>query len=127
MIVLTKHQVLLLHDQALQRYGGTPGVRDDGLLDSEINAPFQTFAGEDLYPTIMEKAVHLGYGLTKNHPFYDGNKRIGALAMLTTLNLNGVHCNATNKEVSDIFFRVADGTVDSNGLLSWVIQHIIAV
>ena len=79
---LTKRQVLLLHEQLLQEFGGTPGVRDEGLLDSALAAPFQTFDGQSLYPSVQAKAAQLGFGLVCNHPFVDGNKRIGAHVML---------------------------------------------
>lgn len=88
MIVLSKEQIFLLHKSLIEIYGGTPGVRDEGLLDSALNAPFQSFGGADFFPSIVEKAARLGYGLVKNHPFHDGNKRIGALVMLTMLDLN---------------------------------------
>ena len=70
-----------MHDQLIERYGGTHGVRDEGLLDSAMSAPFQSFSGIDLYPPIIDKASRLCFGLVMNHPFYDGNKRIGALAL----------------------------------------------
>ena len=87
---LSKEQVLLLHTQLIEEFGGTDGVRDYNLLDSALETPFQSFAGEELYPTIQAKAARLGYGLIKNHTMLDGNKRIGAHAMLVFLALNGI-------------------------------------
>jgi len=87
---LSKEQVLLLHSQLIESFGGSSGVRDDNLLDSALETPFQTFDGEELYPTLQAKAARLGYGLIKNHCMIDGNKRIGAHAMLVFLELNGV-------------------------------------
>ena len=75
---LSKEQILLLHTQLIEEFGGTDGVRDYNLLDSALETPFQSFAGEELYPTIQAKAARLGYGLIKNHTMLDGNKRIGA-------------------------------------------------
>jgi death-on-curing protein len=123
MITLTKEQVLLLHKYIYDCYGGSYGVRDEGLLDSAIEAPFQTFAGQDLYPLEMDKIVRLGYGLISNHPFHDGNKRIGALALLTLLDLNGYKISATDKELADCIFDVASGISDYEDLLSWVEEH----
>lgn len=80
MRVLSKRQILLLHSALISESGGSDGIRDDGLLDSALNTPFQTFAGQDLYPTVLEKAARLGFGLIRNHPFIDGNKRIGTHA-----------------------------------------------
>ena len=73
MKVLSKQKIRMLHAALIEMYGGTDGVRDEGLLDSAVNAPFQTFGGVELYPTILEKAARLGFGLIQNHPFLDGN------------------------------------------------------
>ena len=90
MIRLSKSQILLIHDQLITETGGSSGLLDEGLLDSALNAPFQTFGEEDVYPSLQQKAARLCFGLVKNHPFVDGNKRIGAHAMLVFLALNGV-------------------------------------
>ena len=74
MIYLSKDQIFLLHDKLIERYGGSYGVRDEGLLDSAVNAPFQSFDGNDFFPTVTDKAVRLCIGLVRNHPFIDGNK-----------------------------------------------------
>ena len=84
MNMLTKQQILLLHTQLIRQSGGTDGVRDEGMLDSAISQPLQTFDNMELYPGIVNKAVRLGYGLITNHPFVDGNKRISTHAMLVT-------------------------------------------
>ena len=125
MITLTKEQILLLHKCIYDRYGGSYGVRDEGLLDSALEAPFQTFAGQDLYPDDIDKIVRFGYGLIGNHPFHDGNKRIGALALLTLLELNGYKVESTNKEFADIIYAVASGNEgkDYEELLNWVKEH----
>lgn len=124
MIQLSYDQIILLHHSLIERYGGTHGVRDGSLLDSALNSPFQSFGGTDLYPTIVEKAVRLGFGLVKNHPFYDGNKRIAALAMLTFLKLNHFVITATSRELSDIFLNLAAGTANDSDLLKWVNDHL---
>ncbi len=77
MKVPSKRQVLLLHQQLIEATGGSPGLRDEGLLESALSAPFQSFAETSAYPSLQQKAARLGYGLVKNHPFVDGNKRIG--------------------------------------------------
>ena len=125
MITLTKEQVLLLHKAIFERYGGSYGVRDEGLLDSALEAPFMTFGGEDLYPDELEKIVRFGFGLVSNHPFHDGNKRIGALVLLTLLELNGYKIDATDKEFSDIIYDVASGSEgkDFEDLLVWIRKH----
>ena len=120
---LTKRQVLLLHEQLLQEFGGTPGVRDEGLLDSALAAPFQTFDGQSLYPSVQAKAAQLGFGLVGNHPFVDGNKRIGTHVMLVFLALNGIELSYTQQELIDMIFAVASGQASATGLLQWIIQH----
>ena len=85
MIRLSKKQILMLHTQLLEQTGGMEGIRDQGLLESALEAPFQTFDGQELFPTIQAKAARLGFGLIKNHAMFDGNKRIGAHAMLVFL------------------------------------------
>ena len=90
MIRLSKHQILLIHDQLIAETGGSSGLRDEGMLDSALNAPFQIFGGEDVYPSLQQKAARLCFGLVKDHPFVDGNKRIGTHVMLVFLSLNGI-------------------------------------
>ena len=123
MILLTKEQILMLHEKLIDRYGGTHGVRDNALLDSAVFSPNQTFDGNDIYPTVKEKAVRLCYGLVQNHPFHDGNKRIGALALLVTLDLNHITLSATNEELTGIILSVASSSASDRELLSWVIDH----
>lgn len=79
---LTREEVILLQQQLIDRYGGSHGIRDEGLLDSALSMPFQGFGDHDFYPTITEKAVRLCFGLVQNHPFLDGNKRIGTMVLL---------------------------------------------
>ena len=90
---LTKKQILLLHEQIIKHTGGVNGIRDEGLLDSAINNPLQTFTKMDLYPSIEEKAIRLCYSIIKNHPFLDGNKRIGLHCLLVTFAINKIKLN----------------------------------
>ena len=120
---LSKEQVLLLHTQLIEEFGGTDGVRDYNLLDSALETPFQSFAGEELYPTIQAKAARLGYGLIKNHTMLDGNKRIGAHAMLVFLALNGIEMKYTQKELYETVMSVAAGSLEYEDLLQWVLDH----
>lgn len=89
MIRLNQKQILMMHSQLIKETGGTDGIRDKNLLSSALETPFQTFAGEELFPSIQAKAARLCYGLVKNHAMLDGNKRIGVHAMLVFLALNG--------------------------------------
>lgn len=124
MIRLTKQQVIMLHQDVIAQSGGSPEIRDDGLLDSALNAPFQTFAGMELYPTIIDKAAHLGYSLIKNHAFVDGNKRIGTHVMLAFLMLNGIDVDYEDEELIQLILGVAAGEISSEQLLAWLQAHI---
>ena len=123
MIRLSKPQILLIHEQLIDEIGGSSGVRDEGMLDSALNPPFQTFGGEDVYPSLQQKAARLCFGLVKNHPFVDGNKRIGAHAMLVFLALNGVELQYSQTELSGVIIQLAAGEIQSSDLLSWIITH----
>ena len=124
MIRLTKKQVILLHRDIIAQSGGSPEIRDEGVLDSALNAPFQTFAGTELYPTIIEKASRLGYSLIKNHAFVDGNKRIGAHTMLVFLTLNGIEIEYEDNDFIHLVLGVASGEISDVQLLEWLKQHI---
>ncbi|MCD7748024.1 MAG: type II toxin-antitoxin system death-on-curing family toxin [Firmicutes bacterium] len=120
---LSKEQIINLHSALIAETGGIDGVADDSLLDSALNAPFQSFGGFYQYPSIYQKAARLGFGLVKNHAFIDGNKRIGAHSMLIFLELNGISLVYNQNELSDIILRVADGSVGYEKLLDWIIRH----
>ncbi len=123
MIRLSKHQILLIHDQLIAETGGSSGLRDEGMLDSALNSPFQTFGGEDVYPSLQQKAARLCFGLVKNHPFVDGNKRIGAHAMLVFLALNGIELQHSQTELSDVILQLAAGEIEADALLQWILSH----
>ena len=120
---LSKKQILMLHTQLIQQTGGSDGVRDYNLLDSALENPFQSFGGEELYPTIQAKAARLGYGLIKNHCMVDGNKRIGTHAMLVFLVLNGIELKYTQKELYETILDIAAGKIEYEDLLQWVLDH----
>lgn len=124
MITLTKEQIIMLHEAIYERYGGSCGVLNEGMLDSALQAPFQTFGGEELFPDTKNKILRLAYGLIKNHSFRDGNKRIGALVLLVLLELNGWHVNATNEEFADIIMGIAASEKDDEDLKQWVESHV---
>ena len=123
MKTLSKRQILMLHQQLVEQTGGSDGIRDDGLLDSALSAPFQSFDNTDVYPSLQQKAARLCFGLVKNHPFVDGNKRIGAHAMLVFLAVNGAELTYTQTELSDIILQVAASEKEYPDLLDWLIRH----
>lgn len=123
MKILTKRQIILLHKQLIDETGGTQGLRDEGMLESALAAPFQEFQSFSPYPTIQQKAARLGYGLVMNRPFVDGNKRIGAHAMLTLLVLNGIELKYTQEELSKVILDLAAGIREYDDLLHWILNH----
>ena len=123
MKILNKRQILMLHQHLVDETGGSPGLRDEGLLDSALNAPFQIFGDTSAYPSLQQKAARLCYGLVKNYPFIDGNKRIGAHAMLVFLAVNGLELSYTQQELSDIILQVAAGEKGYDDLLVWLLAH----
>lgn len=125
MIVLSKQQILLLHSQLISGTGGSDGLRDVGLLESAINSPFQQFGNEDLYPTIQQKASRLCFGLVNNHPFIDGNKRIGAHVMFVFLALNGIELEYTQDDLSSTILKLASNEISYQQLTKWIINHQI--
>ena len=123
MIVLSREQVVSLHAQLIAETGGFGGLRDEGLLDSALNAPFQSYGNVEPFPSIQQKAARLGYGLIMNHPFVDGNKRIGAHVMLVFLALNGIELDYTQDELADVILGVASGETGFDELLKWIIER----
>ena len=123
MIILSKKQVLALHSDLIREFGGTEGIRDEGLLESALAAPFQTFGGKPVYPSLQAKAARLGFGLVSNHPFVDGNKRTGAHVMLVFLALNGVELCYGQEDLISIFLSVASGMSDWRDLQRWILEH----
>ena len=124
MKLLSKRQILMLHAMLVAQSGGIDGLREEGLLDSALNAPLQTFGGQELYPTTLEKAARLGYGLIRNHPFADGNKRIGTHAMLVFLDINDITLSYKDDELISTILCVASGDMDEKELLEWLKAHI---
>ena len=123
MIRFSKEKILLLHQIMAQATGGSIGVRDEGLLESALEAAFSGFGGVEFYPTKEEKGARLGYNLISNHAFVDGNKRIGMYVMLTFLEVNGIHMDCSSEDVIHAGLSVAEGSMDYDGLLAWVREH----
>ena len=123
MIKFSKEKVLLLHQILAEATGGSVGVRDEGLLDSALEAAFAGFGDREFYPTKEEKGARLGYTLISNHAFVDGNKRIGIYVMMSFLEMNGIRLACTDDEIVHIGLSVADGSMSYEELLQWVIDH----
>ena len=123
MIKFSKEKVLLLHKILAQATGGSVGVRDEGLLDSALETAFAGFGDQEFYPSKEEKGARLGYSLISDHAFLDGNKRIGIYVMLSFLEMNGIRIRCTDEELVHIGLSVADGSMDYEELLQWVLDH----
>lgn len=121
---LAKEQIIKLHTQIATETGGLNGLRDESMLDSAVKAPLQTFGGEDLFPSLLSKAVRLGFGIIGNHPFLDGNKRIGTHVMLIILSLNNIALEYEDDELINIILKTAAGEAEEKQLSEWVKTHI---
>jgi death-on-curing protein len=121
---LTLGEVLELHRLVLAQTGGGSGLRDLGALEAAVAQPRQTFEGQDLYPTLVEKAAALGFSLIQNHPFVDGNKRVGHAALETYLLLNGHELRASVAESEAVVLRVAGGQCSRGELVAWLGAHL---
>ena len=124
MIFFEYEQVVKIHRSLIEKTGGMDGIRDAQLLDSALKTPFQTFGGNNLYPDILDKASQLCCSLIENHPFVDGNKRIGVLhLMLLFLKLNNIEVNYSQQELVDFGLDIASGKMSKNDIKGWIIEH----
>jgi death-on-curing family protein len=123
MIFFEYEQVVKIHRSLIEKTGGMDGIRDAQLLDSALKTPFQTFGGNNLYPNILDKASQLCYSLIENHPFIDGNKRIGVHLMLLFLKLNNIEVNYSQQELIDFGLDIASGKMSKNDIKGWIIEH----
>ena len=123
MIWVTADDVILIHSRIILTTGGIEGLRDRAGLEAAIAAPLQSFGGEDLFPSDIEKVARIGFGLASNHAFLDGNKRIGAMMTQLLLKWNGYQLRLKKGELADMFIAIADGTSNEQDLLNWIQEH----
>lgn len=116
--------VLEFHRELTDKYTMENGIHDMNMLQSAINTPFQSFAGQDLYPTVFDKASRLCFGLAKNHPFNDGNKRTAVHTMLVYLYINDILLDYEQIELETVIINVASGKMSSEELSSWIVDHV---
>ena len=124
MIWISAEDIILIHSRVIQGSGGLDGLRDSAGLEAAIAAPMQTFDGQELYPSDIEKIARLGFGLASNHAFVDGNKRIGAMMTQLLLKWNGYDLTLHTGELADMFIAIADGTAKEKDLLDWIHRHL---
>lgn len=126
-IQFTVQDIYELHIQLENAFVLSSGVRDENLLASAVNAPFQTFMGNDLYPSIYDKAAQLCYGIANNHPFTDGNKRTALHSMYVYLILNGFDITATQQDVENLIIDIAAGNMTNVGLAQWLRENTVEI
>lgn len=112
--------ILELHKKSIEDFGGSHGIRDIGLLESAIVRPFQTFSGEDLYPTNFEKAAALGESLIINHPFVDGNKRTGMIVMAALIMESRFYFTASSDDFYNLIINISTGSLSLEEIVEWL-------
>lgn len=123
LLFLTFAEIIEIHDYQLSHFGGASGLQDLEMLKSAIGMPSATFGGEYLHPSIIEMAAAYLYHLVENHPFVDGNKRVGAMAALVFLDLNGYDFDASDKDFTDMVLKVASGKMLKADITLFFRQH----
>ena len=118
--MITINDVLILHEMIIQKFGGTSGIRDISLLESAVNRPFSTFDGNDLYPTVIEKAGAIFESLIINHPFIDGNKRTAYVTMLILLKQKNFNLICSEDEKYKFVIAASKGEYDIESIKEWL-------
>ncbi len=126
MKTLTIQQVLFIHSRLIAETGGTVGLRDIGLLESAMARPFASFDGKDLYPELFEKASAMLDSIVNNHPFLDGNKRVGITSAVLFLRMNGRLLKCTQAELESITMQVATNHAPIDEITTWFKDHCTA-
>jgi death-on-curing protein len=121
---LDQQAILELYLEVMRASGGLPGIRDAGALESAIAQPHASFGGEELYPTLVDKAAALAFSMIKNHPFVDGNKRIAFASMDAFLRLNGYKTAGSDDQVAETFLSLAAGTLNRDNFTNWLREHL---
>ena len=124
MIWISAEDVILIHSRVIVGSGGLDRLRDRDGLEAAIAAPMQTFDGQELFPSDIEKIARLGFGLASNHAFLEGNKRIGAMMTQLLLKWNGYDLALRSGELADMFIAIADGTAKEKALPDWLSAHL---
>ena len=124
---ITLAELIELHRRIIKQSGGGDGIRDLGLAESALAQPQMSFGGAELYPTLAEKAAALCFSLVMNHPFIDGNKRIGHAAMEPFLVLNGYQLDANIDDSESVILRLAAVNLDRVPFTAWVVEHVTPV
>lgn len=124
-LYISEELVLTFHADLLQRYGGEPGLRDRGLLESALAQPRMTVGGKGAHKTLFEKAAAYGYHVCNNHPFIDGNKRVAFVLMDVFLQRNGWEITVVEEEAYSVMISLASGRLTKAQLASWLQENAI--
>ncbi len=122
--MIGRAEALFYHSELIRRFGGSDGVRDEGILDAALNRPYATFDGTDLFPTAMEKAAAMLHGIITGHPFVDGNKHTGYVLARLILQDGGVAPLASEDGKYDLVILVATGKVQVEGVQAWMRERV---
>ncbi|WP_089687110.1 type II toxin-antitoxin system death-on-curing family toxin [Catalinimonas alkaloidigena] len=117
-------EVIRIHEVLIEKFGGSKGIRDRALLESAIQRPYQTFDQKLLYPSVVEQAAALAESLINNHPFQDGNKRIGYTIMRLQLMMHGLDIEASEDEKYDFVINIASGNASFDEITKWINDHL---
>jgi death on curing protein len=123
--MIGKAEVLFYHGELIRHFGGSDGVRDEGILDASLNRPFATFAGVDLFPSAQEKAAAILHGVITGHPFLDGNKRTGYALARLLLQDHALDFRCPPEESYDMVIQVATGLLDVQGIVKWMEGRVV--
>jgi len=125
--MISLKEVIVIHQMAIEKFGGGDGIRDVNLLESAIQRPYSTFDQQELYPTPIEKSAAIVESIVKNHPFSDGNKRTGYILMRLTLLKAGLDINAKENEKYKFVIEIAEGKLNFDEIKLWISSNIIEV
>jgi len=123
--MITLKEALIIHELAIQKFGGAKGIRDNNLLESALQRPNATFDGKDLYPSPESKAAAIVESIVKNHPFSDGNKRTGYILMRLVLLKSNLDIKATQDEKYTFIIHIAEGKINFDEILEWIKNRAI--
>jgi death-on-curing protein len=122
---LSIEHVIAIHDLLIEQFGGSYGIRDQGLLESATHQPQQTFGGQDLYPTLFDKAAAYSFFISENQPFIDGNKRAAASVAAVFLDLNGYLVDCPEGQIYETIMKLANKKISKNDLAGWYQKNCV--
>ncbi len=116
-------EILFYHQQSIEKYGGSKGIRDEGALQSAIERPYATFGGIDLYPTAFHKSAAILESIIKNHPFVDGNKRTALLSAAALLLSHHYELIANENDIYNKIIEIASSHLEFDNIVEWIKEH----